>query len=88
MAHKGEQRSILFVNRLPVVAVKLRIIEILALNPPRLAKDVCPLGARIDFRFELRHVERSIAYLNRSRTIRRHDSPRVASLIEKFFLVG
>src|SRR5437879_1495336 len=91
MAHVGEERPILFKDCLPIVPVKLRIVEILALNAPSLAINLFPLGARIDLHLELGYVERAIAHLNRNRAIGGHDSPTGsaagARLIEKFFLV-
>src|SRR5438270_7869659 len=91
MAHVGEERPILFEDRLPIVPVKLRIVEILALNAPSLAINLFPLGARIDPHFELGHIDGSIAYSDGSRSIGSHDSPTGSSagtrLIEKFFLV-
>jgi hypothetical protein len=73
MAHERKQRLIFRENGFPIGAVKLRIVKILALHTPRLAKDLFPLGAWIDTRFELGHVDWSIADLGRA--IRGHDSP-------------
>src|SRR5437870_6632710 len=91
MTDKRKQRPILLEDRLPVVAVKLRIVEVLALDAPGLAINLLPFGARIDFHFELRDVERTIADLNRNWPIGCHDSPTgspaAAGLIEKFLLV-
>src|SRR2546423_15290398 len=91
MTDRGKQRPILFKDCLPIVPMKLRIVEILALDAPRLAKNLFPLGARIDAHFELRDAERAVAYSNGSRPICRNDSPSGpsagAGLIEKFFLV-
>src|SRR5437660_8441654 len=91
MAHVGEERPILFEDCLPIVAVKLRIVEVLALNAPSLAIDLFPLGARIDAHFQLGYVERPIAHLNRNRAISSHDSPTGsaagAGLIKKFLFV-
>src|SRR6266496_2328274 len=91
MADIGKQRTILFKDRLPVIPVKLRIVEVLTLNAPCLPINLFPLGARIGLHFELRDVEWSIANLNRSRAISRHNSPTGsaagAGLIEKLLLV-
>src|SRR5205807_8708723 len=91
MAHVGEQRTILFKNRLPIVSVKLRIVKILALDAPRLAINLFPLGARIYTHFELGDVKRSITNLNRDRAIGGHDPPTGstagARLIKKFLFV-
>src|SRR6266487_3229785 len=88
MTYVGEQRAILLKDRLPIIAVKLWIVEVLTLNSPGLAINLFPLGARIDLHFQLSDVEWSIADLNRSRAISRHDSPTgPPALIEKFFLV-
>src|SRR5256885_6474520 len=91
MSDKGKQRPVLFKYRLPVIAVKVRIIEILALDPPGLAINLFPLGSRIDTHFELGDVEWSISHLSRNGTIGRHDSPTGsaagAGLIQKFLLV-
>ena len=91
MAHVSKERLILFVDRLPIVPVKLRIVEILALNAPSLAINLFPLGARIDLHLELGYVERAITHLNRSRAIGCYDSPTSsaagAGLIKKFLLV-
>src|SRR5262245_51901499 len=60
VAHISQQRLILLINRLPVSAVHLRIVEILPLNAPRLFVDLGPLSSRIDTRLELRNVERAV----------------------------
>ena len=78
MADVRQQRAVLVVDRLPVGAVHLRVVEILALNAPRLAEDLRPLGARIDPRFELRDVDRaSPTFAGRSV---RDDAPAAAVL--------
>src|SRR6266581_3944377 len=88
MTYVSEQRAILLKDRLPIIAVKLWIVEVFALNSPCLPINLFPLGARIYFHFELRHVERPIPNLSRNRSISWHDSPTSsAALIEKFFLV-
>ena len=91
MAHVSKERLILFVDRLPIVPVKLRIVEVFALNAPGLAINLFPFGARIDLHLELGHVERAIAHLNRNGAIGSHDSPTSsaagAGLIEKFLFV-
>src|SRR2546430_693477 len=91
MTHMSQQRPILLKNRLPIIAVKLRIVKVLALNAPRLAINLFPFGARIDLHFQLRDVDWSVADLDRSWPIGRHDSPTGsaagAGLIEKLLLV-
>src|ERR1043166_2796900 len=88
MPDVGKERAIFFVDCLPVVAMELWIIKILALNSPGLTKDIFPLGAWINLHFELSHVEGPVADSHWSRSIRWHYSPsRCARLIEKFFLV-
>src|SRR2546423_15625613 len=91
MTDRGKQRPILFKDCLPIVPMKLRIVEVLALDAPRLAINLFPLGARIDLHLELGYVERAIAHLNRNRAIGGHDSPTGsaagARLIKKFLLV-
>src|SRR5206468_4399779 len=63
--------------------------EELALDAPRLAEDLLPFGARIDPRFELRQVERTVADVHGSIADRRHDAPAVAiGLIQKLFRIA
>src|SRR5262249_13408892 len=61
-----EKRSVLFVDRLPISAVHLRVVEILSLNSPRLTKYLCPLRSRIYKGFHLRDVDRSVSHLRRT----------------------
>ena len=53
MAHVREKRTILFIDRLPIVSVELWIVEVLALNAPVLTINLLPLGARIDVAFRV-----------------------------------
>src|SRR5215831_7901222 len=79
MAHVRQQHAILVVDRLPIVPVKFRIVEIFALNAPLLTIDLLPLGTRINAHFKLRYVERAVANLYRRRTIGGHDPPTIGS---------
>ena len=92
MAHVGKQRTILFIDCLPIGAVKLLIVEILALNPPGFPINILPLSAGIDTHFHLRNVKWSIAYFDRCRPISSNDPPTSSSagarLIEQFLLVS
>src|SRR5215510_5167264 len=91
MTHVSKQWPVFFIHSLPVGAMKLRIVEILALNAPGLVKDVSPLGARIDFNFHLRQAERAVTHSDGCRPIGRNCSPNCAatrtSLIKHFLLV-
>ena len=91
MSHMSDQRTILFIDRLPISAMELRIVEILALDAPSFAKYILPLRTWIDLHFQLRDVERSIAYSDRSRTICWNNSPTGSTagtaLIQKFLRV-
>ena len=60
MRHERHQRAVLVVDRLPVGAVHRRVVEILALDPPRLAEDLRPLGTRIDQRIEAGDIDRRL----------------------------
>src|SRR6185369_1271636 len=77
MLNIRQKRFVLFIDRLPIISVHLRVVEIVALDAPRLAEDLRPLGSRIDQRFELGNVDRSIANLGRYRAIEWNDSPSV-----------
>src|SRR6185369_5573490 len=77
MLNIRQERFVLFIDRLPIVSVHLRVVKIVTLDAPRLAEDLRPLGSRIDQRFELGNVNCSIANLGRDRTIERNDSPSV-----------
>src|ERR1044072_7460292 len=88
MLNVGEQRSVLLIDRLPVCAVHLRVVEELALDSPGLAKNLRPLCARVDQRFHLRDVYWTIADLGR--TVSRNDPPSVPAtggLIEHLLFV-
>src|SRR5262249_58483119 len=63
MLNIRKKRLIFVIDRLPVCAVHLRVIEELALNPPGLAKDLRPLGSWIYQRFKLRNINWSITHL-------------------------
>src|SRR5215470_3317578 len=92
MSHICEKRLILVINRMPLVSVHFRIVKKVALDSPSLAKDLCPLGPRIDQRFELRDVDGAIAHF--CRAIDCYDPPpaagRTASgrLVEQLLLVA
>src|ERR1044072_2812948 len=88
MLNVGEQRSVLLIDRLPVCAVHLRVVEELALDSPGLAKNLRPLRARIDQRLHLRDVDRALADLGR--TVSRNNPPAVPAtggLIEQLLSV-
>ena len=53
VADEGEQRLVLIVDPLPIVAVHLGVVEEFALDPPCLAIDLRPFGAGIDLHLEL-----------------------------------
>src|SRR2546426_9931939 len=85
-----EERAVFFVHCLPIRTVHLCVVEELALNAPRLTKNLRPLGSRIDQSLELRHVDRAIA--NFGWAVRRHDTPAASGrtatcLIQKLLLV-
>src|SRR5213083_2906643 len=75
MADVSDQGPVLFVNRLPIGSMHVGVVKVLALNTPRLAKDLLPLSARIDAHLQLGHVEWSIAHLDRRGTIGCNDPP-------------
>src|ERR1043165_347871 len=80
-----KQTRIFLINRLPIGAVHFGVVEILALDPPRLAIDLRPLCFRIDAHLQLRDVEWSIT--NFRRPLRRNYSPTARiGLIEQFLL--
>ena len=82
------ERKILLIDGLPVGTVKFRIVEILTLDPPRLAEDLLPLGTWIDAHFERRNIQRPIADLDGNGTIRRDNAPGcTARLIKKLLPV-
>src|SRR6185503_2443783 len=91
MTDEGHQRTILLKDGLPISAVILRIVEILALNTPRLAINLFPLSARVDAHLHLREVQWSIAHPHGRGAIRGHDAPTGSAtgrgLIKKFLLV-
>src|ERR1044072_5429922 len=66
MTNKTQQRFVFLIHSLPIRAVHLRIVEILALNAPRLAVDLRPLGARINSHLQLSDVQWTIANFRRS----------------------
>src|SRR5215510_12782909 len=87
VAYIGQERAVLIVDCLPIGSVHFGVVEILALNPPRLTIDLRPLGAWIYLRLELRHIDCAVAHLGGA--VCRNDSPAVsAGLIEEFLLVS
>src|SRR4051812_28051227 len=83
-----DEGEILLVDRLPIGAVKLRIVKVLSLLAPCLAKDLLPFGARINAHFERRNIYRSIADSHGHRTIGRNHAPCCTTgLIKKFLFV-
>src|SRR6185503_266014 len=90
MTDEFEHRAISVVDRLPVRAVHLCVVEVLALDAPGLAKDLRPLGAWFDQALELSDVDRAIT--NLCRPIGGDDPPAstrgtAASLIQQLLLV-
>src|SRR6185437_456266 len=88
MAHVTEQWLILLINLLPIRAVHVHVVEILTLNAPRFPVDLCPLGTRIDLRFQLRDIQWTSADFSRSFCC--DNAPTVcaiARLVQKFFPV-
>src|SRR5688572_16089900 len=85
----GEQGTILFINRLPICAMHLGIVKILALDAPRLFKDLFPLRAWINSHFDLGHADWTIASL--SGPLGSDDTPVCTSssggLIKKLLLI-
>src|SRR5262245_32125539 len=79
MLNVREKRFVLFVDRLPVGAVHLRVIEKLALNSPSLLKNLRPLGSWIDKRLELPNVQRAVPDL--SWAVNWNNSPAVAGTL-------
>ena len=75
MADERQQRAVLLVDGLPVGAVHLGVVEVLALNAPRLSKDLRPLGARVDPCREGGDVERPVA--DTRGPVERHDAPAI-----------
>src|SRR6185369_5525036 len=89
MAHITQQRFVLVINRLPVCAMHVWVVEILPLNAPGFSVDLRPLSSRIDTHLELSDVEWAIA--NFCRPLRGNNPPTVCtvtSLVQKLFLVG
>ena len=76
MGDERQQRAVLLVDRRPVGAVHRRVVEELALDAPRLAEDLRPLGARIDQRLERADIDGALAHLRR--TLGGDDAPAVA----------
>src|SRR5260370_29614508 len=90
MADVGQQRVVLVIDRLPIVAMHLGVVEEFALDPPGLTIDLRPFGAGIDLHLELRNVDRAVA--NFGWLIGWDDSPAAfgasaARLIEQLLLV-
>src|SRR5690349_5931598 len=78
MAHVAQQRLVLLVDRLPIRAMHLRIVEILTLDAPCFAIDLRPLGARIDAHLQLGYVQWSIT--NLCRPFSRDHAPTVCAI--------
>src|SRR5262249_10716508 len=63
------------------------VVKILALNPPRLPVYLSPLGAWIDLRLELRHVDWPVAHFGGA--VCRNNAPAIAAgVVKEFLLVG
>src|SRR5881394_3480080 len=86
MTDRGEKRTILFINAVPIGALHLRIVEVFALDAPGLAIYVGPLGSRIDAGLEPGYIQRSVSNFCRSRSP--DDSPPGAGRIDKFLFIG
>ena len=87
MCDERQQRAVLFVDRLPVRAVHLRVVEELALDAPRLAEDLRPLDARIDQRLERADIDGAVTDVRRP--VGGDDAPAVAvGAIEQLLRVG
>src|SRR5882672_1243225 len=87
VADVSEEREVLFIDRLPSCPVHLGVVEIFALNPPRLPIDLRPLGAGINLRLELRHVDWPVAHLGGA--VCRNYSPAISTgLVQEFLLVS
>src|SRR5690348_12104961 len=55
-----QERRVLLVHGLPIRAVHLGVVEVIALRPPGFLEDLGPLRARIDEHLELADVERAL----------------------------
>src|SRR5689334_13987376 len=73
MSDVWQEGAVFIVNRLPVGAVHLGVIEVVALRAPRFLEDLRPLRARIDEHLELPEVDDAVADLRR--LVRRDNSP-------------
>src|SRR5215204_1172745 len=78
VADRGEKRTILFINGVPISALHLRIVEVLTLDSPRLAVYIGPFGAWIHAHLEPRNIQRPVTHLWRNRDRSSNDSPAVA----------
>src|SRR3954470_23524105 len=91
VANIGQERAVFIVHGLPVRAVHLRVVEVVALVAPGLLEDLRPLGAWIDEHLELPDVDRAVTDFRG--LVGGDDSPaafrRAArGLIEELFPVG
>src|SRR5713226_9453037 len=74
--NERHERTVLLVDRVPVGAVHRRIVEVLALDAPRLVEDLCPFGAWLDADLGLRQIEQTVPDFGGA--LRRHDPPAIA----------
>src|SRR5438874_10899934 len=87
MTDKRQQRTVLAKDRIPISPVHRRIVEIFALDAPRLLENLRPLGAWIDTDFSLRQVEQPVA--DPAGSIGRDDAPSIAARgVEELFRIG
>src|SRR5260370_22514218 len=58
--NERHERTVLLVDRVPVGAMHRRIVEVLALDAPRLVEDLCPFGAWRDGDLGRRQIEQTV----------------------------
>src|SRR5215217_3257246 len=88
MTDKTQQRLVFVIDRLPVCAVHVCVVEIFTLNAPRFAVNLRPLGAWINAHLQLGYVQWTITNLRWS--FSRDNTPTVgavAGLVQQLFLI-
>ena len=81
--HVRQERRVLLVLLLPVDAVHVRGVEVVAIDPPRLVEDLLPFGARIDAHFDPVDVQPAFRGLDLLR--RRDNRPLVVARVRNRF---
>ena len=66
----GEERLVLRLHGIPVVAVHVRVIEVIAVDPPAFVEDLTPLGGRVDLHFDTRDAEFVLARIDLAADVR------------------